>query len=407
MRLFEGYGIELEYMIVNAETLDVFPVSDEVLKAAAGAYVNEYEAGKMGWSNEFVLHVIELKNNAPVTTLNGLARAFHEQIGRINTILAPMGGRLMPSGMHPWMSPRKEARFWPHHNKRIYSTYDRIFNCKRHGWANVQSMHINISFKGDAEFAGLHSAVRLLLPLIPAIAASSPVADGRVTGLMDTRLSYYSRNQQKVPSVMGKIIPEPVFTRAEYREKIFKKMFADISEHDEKRTLCHEWLNSRGAIPRYNRNALEIRLPDTQECPDANIAVADLVLSVLRKMTSNSWASTGQQMDWKVQPLASIFKNTIKHAENAVIDNRAYLEMFGFPGAKASAGELWAHLAEGSLKGGLSGKGTGRIMKFILDEGTLSTRIIKQLGNSPARGRIKDVYRKLCQCLEDNELFSG
>ena len=32
LALFEGVGIELEYMIVNRETLDVLPIADELLK---------------------------------------------------------------------------------------------------------------------------------------------------------------------------------------------------------------------------------------------------------------------------------------------------------------------------------------------------------------------------------------
>ena len=66
LHLFEGYGIELEYMIVDRDTLDVLPVTDRVLEQVAGETVNEVERGPLGWSNELVLHVIELKTNGPV-----------------------------------------------------------------------------------------------------------------------------------------------------------------------------------------------------------------------------------------------------------------------------------------------------------------------------------------------------
>ena len=83
LRLFEGYGIELEYMIVDRKTLDVLPVSDEVLRSAAGRYVNNYISGSMGWSNEFVSHVMELKNNDPRPSLKGLAHAFQKQVAHV------------------------------------------------------------------------------------------------------------------------------------------------------------------------------------------------------------------------------------------------------------------------------------------------------------------------------------
>jgi hypothetical protein len=34
--LFEGYGLEVEYMIVDGERLDVVPAADQLLEAAAG-----------------------------------------------------------------------------------------------------------------------------------------------------------------------------------------------------------------------------------------------------------------------------------------------------------------------------------------------------------------------------------
>jgi len=197
--LFEGLGVELEYMIVDRETLSVLPVSDELLLRVAGEYIDEVEQGPLCWSNEMALHVVELKTNGPVSALAGLAGAFSGHVGKINTLLSPLGGMLMPTGMHPLMDPAREAQFWPHQNRVIYETYHRIFDCRRHGWANLQSIHLNLSFHGDREFARLHAAVRFLIPVLPAIAASSPVVEGKVTGLLDNRLEAYRGNQQRVP----------------------------------------------------------------------------------------------------------------------------------------------------------------------------------------------------------------
>jgi gamma-glutamyl:cysteine ligase YbdK (ATP-grasp superfamily) len=213
MGLFEGYGIELEYMIVRADSLDVLPLSDEVLRSGAGRYVTDFDAGPVGWSNELVLHLLELKSNGPVKTFAGLGGLFRAHTVCINSILEPMGGRLMPTGMHPWMDPAKETRLWRRRYRKIYETYDRIFNCSRHGWANLQSVHLNLPFRGDEEFGRLHAAVRLLLPILPALAASSPAEEGRLSGLMDTRLFHYGKNQGRIPSISGKIIPEPVYSR--------------------------------------------------------------------------------------------------------------------------------------------------------------------------------------------------
>lgn len=405
--IFEGCGIELEYIIADSKTLNVMPASDEVLRSVSGRYTTDYHDGNMGWSNELVSHVIEIKNNDPLPSLKGLSKAFHKQIKEINKILSPIGGRLMPSAMHPWMDPKKETRIWDHRYRRVYETYDRIFNCRRHGWANVQSMHINISFNGDDEFGRLHAAIRLLIPMIPALAASSPVVQGKITGLHDTRLRHYARNQRKVQSIMGKIIPEPVYTEAEYREKILAKMYRDIAEYDHEEILRNEWLNSRGAIPRYERDAMEIRIADTQECPRADIAIAEIVISALKLLTSEKWASHEEQQAWRANTLLSLFNRCIRDSGSAVIDNARYLAMFGLTEKKITASGLWKHLIAESMKQKRISAGSLEILDIITQEGTLSQRILRSLGKRPSRKKLETVYGKLCECLAENRLFIG
>ncbi|MHC4769007.1 MAG: glutamate-cysteine ligase family protein, partial [Planctomycetota bacterium] len=171
--LFDGFGIELEYMIVDCETLAVRPIADCVIEAEHGSVSSEIERGPMAWSNELALHLIELKTNGPVPRLSGLAEDFAGEVERIETLLAPLGARLMPTGMHPWMDPTRELRIWPHSGRLIYQTFDRIFDCRGHGWANLQSTHLNLPFANDDEFGRLHAAVRAILPILPALAASS------------------------------------------------------------------------------------------------------------------------------------------------------------------------------------------------------------------------------------------
>ena len=74
--LFEGFGIELEYVIVDSETLDVRPVADRVIEAEHGSVKSEIERGPMAWSNELARHVIEIKTNGPAPRLSGLAEGF-------------------------------------------------------------------------------------------------------------------------------------------------------------------------------------------------------------------------------------------------------------------------------------------------------------------------------------------
>jgi gamma-glutamyl:cysteine ligase YbdK (ATP-grasp superfamily) len=400
--LFAGYGVELEYMLVDAESLSVLPVADRVLRAVAGETVSEAEVGELCWSNELVLHVIELKTNGPAASLAGLAPVFQEHLRRINGLLAPLGGRLMPSAMHPWMDPFCETRLWPHDDGAIYANYDRIFGCLGHGWANLQSGHLNLPFAGDEEFARLHAAVRLLLPILPALAASSPVMDGKLTGRLDSRLEVYRLNQQRVPSVTGRVIPEPVFSRADYEEKILWTIYRDIAPHEPEGILQYEWLNSRGAIARFDRDTIEIRLLDVQECPAADLAIAALIVAVLKALTAERWGSLAEQQGWEVAPLEAILLAAIRDGDEARIDHRRYLAAFGFAGERASAGELWGSLAQRLLPPAEEFRGP---LAVILEQGPLARRLLRALGEAPSPGRIRDVYGELCACLEQGRLF--
>src|SRR5690606_3072961 len=182
--LFEGFGIEIEYMIVDAGSLDVMPVTDRAIRAVAGEYVNEVERGPLAWSNELALHVIELKTNGPAPSLAPLPAVFQAGVDEVNAVLAGMGARLMPGPMHPWMDPHTESRLWPHDYNPIYETYNRIFDCRGHGWSNLQSMHVNLPFAGEDDFVRLHAAIRAALPILPMLAAGSPYCDGRAAGAL-------------------------------------------------------------------------------------------------------------------------------------------------------------------------------------------------------------------------------
>ena len=403
--LFEGYGVELEYMIVDHQSLAVLPVADRVLQAQAGELVDELEAGALCWSNELVLHVIELKTNGPADSLAGLAADFQQGVVAVNQQLAALDGRLLPGAMHPWMDPQRETKLWPHGHSEIYAAYNRIFGCQGHGWSNLQSTHLNLPFQGDEEFGRLHAAIRLILPLLPALAASSPLLDGRHNGLLDNRLHAYQQNQRKIPLIAGTLIPEPVFTRQAYQQEILQPIYQAIAPFDPEAILQHEWLNSRGAIARFERDTIEIRLLDVQECPVADLAIIELICAVLQGLVEERWSSLLEQQSWAASPLAKWLSAAIGDAERARLENAAFLALFGYPGQRATMAELWQHLAETLLPDRLVSKHTP--LGVILNQGPLSRRILRATGSSPSRRKLGEIYARLSDCLALGELFHG
>lgn len=405
LHLFEGFGIEMEYIIVDSSTLDVLPVSDEILKMAAGKIVTEHLRNGMAWSNELVLHLIEIKTNGPAAELNGTAESFQHEIRELEKILAGFNARFMPGAAHPWMNPFKEVRLWPHEFNPVYEAYNRIFDCRGHGWANLQSTHLNLPFHGDEEFEKLHAAVRLVLPLIPALAASSPIADGKKQSWLDFRMEKYRTNSVKIPSVTGKIIPEAVFSHAEYQDKIFDKMYRDIAPFDPDGILQDEWLNSRGAMARWDRKTIEIRVIDIQEYPAADLAILEWIVNLTKALVDNKWASLDDQKKWTDHSLYDILMPVIKYGEQAVISNPEYISLFGLNETGILAGKLCRHIFQ-SLKPDYSfSKNSADHLELIFKEGTLARRILKALPKKFEHCHLFNVYTTLCDCLRHETPF--
>lgn len=404
-RIFEVFGVEMEYMIVDRDNLKVKAVADELLKKVTGEYISDFENGEIDWSNELVNHVIEIKTHKPTKSLKGIGPEFATNVQQINKLLEPMNAMLLPGGAHPFMNPFTEMQLWKHEHNEIYNLYNRIFDCRGHGWANLQSTHINLPFQGDEEFRRLHAAVRLLLPIIPALSASTPMLDGALTGFSDSRLETYRLNQAKFPIISGKVIPEAVFTKEAYYEQIFGKIRETIQPYDTENILDQHFLNSRGAIARFDRGAIEIRIIDIQECPAADLAILAAVVEVLKKLVAESWSSIEAQTAWHEDTLAAIFLKVVKEGENALIEDSAYMQMFGLDPEPLSAGELWAFLLP-DIRQQLS-LDQYQIISKIIANGSLSSRIRKALGQQPGQEKTISVYRQLADCLEKNQLFEG
>lgn len=401
--IFSVIGIEIEYMIVDRDSLNVQPKNDELIHLLAGYQANEIALGDIAASNELVMHVIELKNNGPKPPKTPIALQFQQAINQLQPILEHHHLQLLPTGAHPWMNPLSETKRWPHGDTSIYEQYNTVFNCQGHGWANLQSMHINLPFSNDEEFDELHNLIRLLLPIMPALAASSPILESKTTGFLDSRLHCYGQNQLKIPSIAGDIIPEVIHSEAEYVQTILEPMYQDISPFDPKGILQHEWLNSRAAIPKFEAMAMEIRLLDTQECVNADIAIALAILAILK-----SWSAKGQARhldpSFDTRRLKAIYDQTITDGFNVCIDDKELLEHWQFPRNRSlTLREIWSRLIE-EVSHDLDNT-TQLALEHILSHGNLSERILKACHHDFSRTKLHQVYRQLGDCLVSNQQF--
>ena len=405
---FAAYGIEFEYMIVAADTLAVQPLADKLLAARDGSgEMVSYVCGDLvAWSNELVLHVIEAKTNGPQSDLRKFMDQLQAEIERMSRFAAEHRALLLPTAMHPFFAPDRDVvHLWPHEDAEIYNAYNRIFNCHGHGWANLQSLHLNLPFANDAEFASVHTAIRLVLPLIAPLAASSPIVEGRVTGYQDNRLRVYKENQRTVPSIIGQLVPELVLSRAAYEKEVLQPIYRDIALYDPEGIMQYEWLNSRGAIARFMRGAVEIRLVDIQECVAADLGLAALIISLVQALDQELFAPFAKQQQFTPERLHKILKTGVI-SQDELLEDADYLRIFGCSAATISYRDLWrdiyGRLAEHE---DLALAAWRPEIETLLTHGNLSSRIAKAVGSAPTPERVREVYRELAACLTAGRFY--
>ncbi len=398
-------GIEIETALVDQTNLEVFPIAHKVLETAVGQPATDFPDGPITWSNELVNHVVEFKVTKPEVMSEDMATRFHDSMQKCVQIVGNQNGKMLPTAMHPFMLPATQTQIWPGVYNEHYMAYHTIFNCFKHGFANLQSVHINIPFNDENEFGRILAAIRIVLPLIPALAASSPIKEGKITQSLDNRLEVYANNQKKVASVTGMIIPEQIFTIAEYKEQILEKMYQDIASYDPEGMLHNEQLNSRGCIARFDRNTFEIRLIDAQECPLADIAVASAVMYLVNELFQEHWLSYEQQKQVDTGILYDLLIQTINTAELTQISNLEYLKQFGLDRSVTTQELLRTTLAPfiSELKGGSSK--FAQILELNLQNGPLARRIVAKLPTEPTKAEITQVYQQLAECFVKNTVF--
>ena len=289
-------GPEHEFSIVNHE-LKALPIMDRVLKDFHGRIVNFIELPKFTFGKELQLHVMEIKPNGPFESPADFEETLQEAVSTIQDLLhRKYHASLMGTGMHPLLR-LEETGVWPHRHRQIYEAYSRNFNLKRHGWLNIQSFQLNLPYSNEPSAVLLHNTLTYVCAYLPALAASSPIYEGRFGEDVDNRLRFYRENQKEIPSVTGNVIPEYVSSLSQYKKEVIGKYSQELAAAGADSTiLSRDWVNSRGVIFRFDRRALEIRVMDEQECIKSDVALSCFVRALARGLMEQDLELPSQQV---------------------------------------------------------------------------------------------------------------
>jgi glutathione synthase/RimK-type ligase-like ATP-grasp enzyme/gamma-glutamyl:cysteine ligase YbdK (ATP-grasp superfamily) len=410
-RRYEVCGLELEYVVVDRD-LNVAPIVEPVLAQLAGRPCSDVSLGVIGLSNELFEHVLEIKTEQPLRSLVETERLLVEGVRRMAALLAErFDARLLPTGMHPWFNPRK-ARLWQRSNRQIYDTYARLFDVHTHGWANVQATHVNLPLGSDQDAVAMMNAAALLVPYLPAIAASTPMFDGELQPAVDNRLRFILEHQARIPESSGELVPEYIDSLRGYRRDVLGPMYRALDRMPDARPLRAEFFNARAAVFKFSRESMEVRVLDTQECVKMDVAIAAFVRSGLRALSDRLLSGKLELPDRRL--LVEDFRDAVAHGTAARVHAPflgARLERDG-DGKASVRGAIHELLAMARRVTRDDELPYFDLLADVAEAGSLSERLARalepyvhdELAFTEAARRL---YIRLSECLVENERWSG
>jgi len=390
----EVLGPEHEFSIID-EKLTPLPIVDKVIRDVHGRLVNCASLGACSFGKELQAHVAEFKANKPFVSPVVFEETMQNTVSSILGIIeSRYNARLLGSGMHPFLR-LSDAKVWSHRDRGIYAAMSRIFNLSQHGWLNIQSFQLNLPYRNETEAVRLYSALTNILPYLPAIAASSPIYESRKGAYLDNRLHFYLTNQLEVPSITGSLIPEYVNSFEEYEKTTVRQYSEELAKLKAPRCLLNkEWLNSRGAIIRQDRKAIEIRVLDEQESVKSDVALSCFIRAALRGILSDVEYPYLSHLT-----LVQNFKQTMRKGLQARVQH---------PKGK-TAGEVCLHLLRTALSNATDEeKRYLPIIKQRIEGGNLSNIILRDVAKKAQKTDLKEAifttYSHLADCLEKNQV---
>lgn len=340
------------------------------------------------------MHVMEIKANSPFESPVEFEETMQNAVSTLSQIVQKHHAQLLGTGMHPLLK-LQDTGVWPHYHRKIYSEYGRIFNLNQHGWLNIQSFHLNLPYQKARDGVQLHNLLANLSAYLPALAASSPIYEGKKGVDVDNRLRFYKLNQKEIPSITGDVVPEYVTSFSQYRHDVISRYSEDLARAGAGKTILQrEWVNSRGVIFRFDRRALEVRVMDEQECIKSDVALSCFIRAALRGLM------LGDEDLLPHELLVRDFNAVVEDGLNAEVSN---------PRGKTARQVCKSYLDTAYRYADTDEKSFLWLVEKRLELGSLSEIILDKVSRRAEKAgfheAIVDVYSTLIKCLCDNEPF--
>ncbi|HRH36867.1 MAG TPA: glutamate-cysteine ligase family protein [Flavobacteriales bacterium] len=396
--LFDAYGFEVSYSIVAKDTQDPAPIAAELM----GGIELDGTKRDLDVRRAFGDSAIAIGNSKVMRKPQKWARKLNGRTAQWDATLAARNSMLLSGGAQPFNVKSKDAQGEGNLPKEV----GHLFDLQHNGWWNDRALRLDFRFNRADEFAKLHAAVRVLLPILPGLTAASPVLNGRVTGQQSSRIQSRTAARAHIPELCGPLIPEPVFDQDDHDRTITVPIAQAISTLAPRSSFDPVELNARMATTHFDQGRLSIHAIDAQESSTANMAVAEFIIAVIKAMVSGRWVSSYLQRAWGSDDLRAILLLNAEQGGDAVIEHSDYLLMFGLlKQGDMPVLKLWQHLFV-NLYDELSDPAREHI-SHLLEHGTLASRLLATLGTNPNTAAIRSTYSTLAQCHASDTAFMG
>jgi carboxylate-amine ligase len=248
-------GLEEEFALLGADTLDLVPRFEELRDAAAADDPGLSEA----IAGELISSEIEIRSGRGEDFADALARQ-REVRHRLFALAAARGVALGATGTHPWADYREQPNIDTEHYRRVVDGLQYV--ARRN---NTFSIHVHVGVRGPDRAVRACDRLRPVLPLLLAISANSPYVDARDSGLHSARSQTFTKSFPRCG------IPDSFGSWAAFRDYIdFLVKTDSIVEYTQ------VWWSIR---PHFTFGTVEVRICDAQSTAREAEALAGLIVA--------------------------------------------------------------------------------------------------------------------------------
>jgi carboxylate-amine ligase len=248
-------GLEEEFAVLDATTLDLVPRFEELRDAAAAEdpLLSESIAG------ELISSEIEIRSGRGDDFADALARQ-REVRQRLFALAAARGIALGATGTHPWADYREQPNIDTDHYHRVVDGLQYV--ARRN---NTFSLHAHVGVRDADRAVRVCDRLRPVLPLLLAISANSPYVDARDAGLHSARSQTFTKSFPRCG------IPDAFGSWQAYRDYVeFLVRTNSIVEYTQ------VWWSIR---PHFTFGTVEVRICDAQSTAREAEALSALIVA--------------------------------------------------------------------------------------------------------------------------------